>query len=73
MCATDELSANGHGEGSGPTSTAATGAPKAAMDPPAGAGDLLRAVMTLTVAGLKVCAPVSARPGNGGGRAAHLG
>lgn len=73
MCATDELSANEHGDGPGPTSAAVAGAPEAAMDPPAGAGDLLRAVMTLTVAGLKACAPVSARPGNGGGRAAHLG
>lgn len=40
------------------------------MDPPAGAGDMLRAVMALTVAGLKGCAPVSARPEGGGRRAA---
>ncbi|WP_405897202.1 hypothetical protein OG242_06305 [Streptomyces sp. NBC_00727] len=41
--------------------------------PPAGVGELLRAVMALTVAGLRARAVLAARPGNGGGRAAHLG
>lgn len=70
MCVTDELSANEHGEGPGSTSTTVADAPNAALDPPAGAGELLRAVMVLTVAGLKSRAPVSARPGDGGSRAA---
>lgn len=88
MCATDELSPNEHGEGADPAGVVLAGPAKAATDPPAGAGDLLRAVMALTVAGLKSRAPVAAGPGaaglksrapvaagpgDGGGRAAHLG
>lgn len=73
MCVTDELSPNGHGEDAGPAGVVVAGAPEAAMDPPAGAGDLLRAVMALTVARLKDRAPVAAGPGDGGGRAAYLG
>lgn len=73
MCATDELSPQGCGEDAGPAGAVVAGPPKAAMDPPAGAGDMLRAVMALTVARLKDRAPVAAGPGDGGGRAAHLG
>lgn len=73
MCATDELNTKEHGEGTGPAGVVVAGVPKAAMDPPAGTGDLLRAVMELTVAGLKGRATGAAGPGDGGGRAAHRG
>ncbi|MET7646531.1 hypothetical protein ABZS83_23460 [Streptomyces sp. NPDC005426] len=77
---TDELNAYEEGGGPGPARTAAADArtdagpaPEAALDPPAGAGELLRAVMALTVAGLKSRTPLTAGPGDGGRRAAHAG
>lgn len=70
MHVTGELNACKHAE------CADRGSPAPAAGNPAqvaGAGDLLRAVMTLTVAGLSTCTPWATRPGQGDPRATHAG